>query len=722
VTAEAARTMHEARFPEWMRSQTFVACVVLTTALLFFRVVWDIPDGILIQGAIFGGLSSLIALGLALVWRANRVINFAAGDLGAVPVAFAAALALGTFGFNWWVAGAVGVLAALALGFLVETLLVRRFFRSPRLILTVATIGIAQVLTGLALFIPRWFDLARAPGSRIPQPFDVTIEIAPVIFGGGYITAAITIPLVFVALGAFMRFSRIGIAIRASAQRADRAVSLGIPIHRINTTVWILAALLSFVALYLRASVVGVPIGQVLGPAILLRALAAAVIGRMDHMPTIAIAGIGIGVLEQSVVWHWGRTAYVDPVLFLVVMAALFLVPGGSGRRVDDDTVSTWRATREIRPIPRELRKLPEVRYGRWALGAVIALFVVTLPLWLGAGELHLASLIVLFAIVAVSLVVLTGWAGQVSLGQMGFVGIGAAVGGAVTDRLGWDLAFAMITAGIVGAVVAMVVGLPALRRRGLTLAVMTLAFALMVSSYLLNRTFFGEVSDRNWLPGRRVERVPILGGIDVTTETQFFFLALVALGIAILMVQGVRNSRTGRALIAIRENERAAEAFGVHARRTTLVAFAFSGFLAAFAGSLFVHHQGALSPSAFAPEQSLQVFAMVVIGGLGSVPGAILGAVYVRGAQWYLPIQWQFLATGAGLLLVLLVLRGGLGGALADLRDMALRFIARRRGIVVPSLLADVRVEEPEPTPTFENAHEIVEENAGNAMPEHAP
>ena len=717
----AARTTR-ADVRDRLRSEPVIACLVLAGGLAFFNVVWDVPTGVLVQGAIFGALSSLIALGIALIWRANRIINFAAGDLGAAPVAFAGALMLGSFGFNWWVAGAVGVVSAVVLGFLVEVLVVRRFFRAPRLILAVATIGIAQILTGLALFIPRWFDLANAAGSRVPQPFDAAIEIAPVRFGASYIVAAIAIPLIFVALAAFFRLSRIGIAIRGSAERADRAATLGIPIHRINTIVWVLAALLSFVALYLRSGVIGLPIGQVLGPAILLRALAAAVIGRMENMPTIAIAAIGIGVLEQSVVWHWGRTAYIDPVLFLVVMAALFLVPGGSGRRVGDDDVSTWRATREIRPIPRELARLTEVRLARWALAAGIAIFVLTLPLWLSEGELNLASLIVIFGIVAVSLVVLTGWAGQVSLGQMGFVGIGAAVGGAVTDRLGWDLAIAIIIAGLVGGVVAMVIGLPALRRRGLTLAVMTLAFALMVSSYVLNRSYFGEVSDRDWLPGRRVERVPILGGIEVASEAQFFFLTVVALAVAILMVRGVRRSRTGRALIAIRENERAAESFGINAKRTTLAAFGFSGFLAAYAGALFVHQQNSLSATAFAPEQSLQVFAMVVIGGLGSVPGAILGAVYVRGAQWYLPYQWQFLATGAGLLLVLLVLPGGLGGALADLRDVVLRWIARRRGIVVPSLLADVRVEEPH-IPVDE-AHAVVEEadEAVDAIPEHTP
>jgi branched-chain amino acid transport system permease protein len=110
-------------------------------------------------------------------------------------------------------------------------------------------------------------------------------------------------------------------------------------------------------------------------------------------------------------------------------------------------------------------------------------------------------------------------------------------------------------------------------------------------------------------------------------------------------------------------------------------------------AGALFVHQQSGLSAEPFLPQRSLDLFSMVVIGGLGSLPGAVLGATYVRSADFFLPAGWQFLASGAGLLLVLLVLPSGLGGLLADLRDGALRWLARRRNLVVPSLLADVRV-----------------------------
>ena len=277
---------------------------------------------------------------------------------------------------------------------------------------------------------------------------------------------------------------------------------------------------------------------------------------------------------------------------------------------------------------------------------------------------------------------VLTGWGGEISLGQMAFVAIGAAVGGSITARWGWDLGFGLLGAGLVGAAVATLIGLPVLRRRGLTIAVITLSFSLMTTAWLLNPQFFGEGARFDWLPPARIDRTDLFGFIDLHTETRYYFLCLVALGLAIVAVRGIRRSRTGRVLIATRENERATSAYGVNTRRSTLVAFAISGFLAAFAGALFVHHQNGLQLDTYSASESLVVFAMVVIGGLGSIPGALLGALYVRGVTWALPVDWQIFATGAGLLVVLLVFPGGLGAAFADLRDVLLRRVARRRGL----------------------------------------
>ncbi len=671
--------------------------LVLAAAVIAFAAgAWGVPSGVLVQGVIIGALTSLLALGLALVWRANRVINFAAGDLGGAPTTLAVLLAISTVAANWWVALVAGLAAALVIGAAVEFLLVRRFSNSPRLVLSVATIGIAQVLAAGTLLLPRYFTLT---GRSIPEPFNLHLTISPITFRGADLVALATVPIVLVGLALFLRRSDVGIAIRAGADRADRAASLGIPIRRLQTVVWVLATVLGFLAIYLRSSILGPPIGSVpaggigpavLGPALLLRALAAAVIGRMERLPTIVGAAVVLGIVEQSVVWHWHEPAYIDPVLFVVVILGVLATGGTSIGRVRSGEVSTWQAAREVRPVPRELRRLREVRGAKVVLAVVVTAVLVAVPGYLSASKLNLAAAIVIFGIIGVSLVVLTGWAGQVSLGQVAFVGIGAAVSGAVTARLGWDLSLGLLVAGLTGAIVAMVVGLPAVRRRGLTLAVTSLAFALMTSEYLLNQTFFGPGTTLDWLPSSRIARPALFGVIDIDTDTRFYYLCLIGLALAIALAYGLRRSRTGRAIIAVRENERAAEAFGISARRLTLFALAFSGFLAAFAGALFVYQQSGLDTSPYQPSASLEVFAMAVIGGLGSIPGALIGATYVRGVDYFLPSEWQILATGAGLLAVLLVLPGGLGAALADGRDVLLRRLARRRSIVVGSFADD--------------------------------
>jgi ABC-type branched-subunit amino acid transport system ATPase component/ABC-type branched-subunit amino acid transport system permease subunit len=359
---------------------------------------------------------------------------------------------------------------------------------------------------------------------------------------------------------------------------------------------------------------------------------------------------------------------------------------------------STWRAVREPRPVPRELARLPEVRWTGWALVVIIAAALVVLPAFLGESRTNLAAVALIYAVIALSLVVLTGWAGEISLGQMAFVGIGAAVAGSFTARLGWDLGVGLLGAGIVGALVATLIGLPVLRRRGLTIAVITLSFSLMTTAWLLNPQFFGEGARFDWLPPSRIERPDLFGIVDVSSETRYYFLCLVALGLAILAVRGIRRARSGRVLVAVRENELAVSAYGVNPRSNTLIAFAISGFLAAFAGALFVHHQNGIQLDSYSAGESLVVFAMVVIGGLGSIPGALLGALYVRGVTWVLPVDWQILATGAGLLVVLLVFPGGLGAAFADLRDAFLRRVAVRRGIAAFGTPSATQREAPRP------------------------
>jgi branched-chain amino acid transport system permease protein len=263
-------------------------------------------------------------------------------------------------------------------------------------------------------------------------------------------------------------------------------------------------------------------------------------------------------------------------------------------------------------------------------------------------------------------------------------VAVGAVVGAIATATWQVDLSLALIAAGLAGAVVAVVVGLPALRLSGLFLAVTTLSFSLACSNYLLNR------KEQSWIPRDVVEARPLFKRFDLTSEAAMYEFVLVVVVLGFLAVAGISRSRTGRVLRAVRDNERGAAAYSISVVRAKLTAFAISGFLAAVAGCLLVHVNGSYTEKPFVVSESLGVFTAAVVGGLGSLPGALLGALFLNGGQWVLSDEWRLLPSALGVLFVLLALPGGLGGLLYRWRDAALRSLATSRGIVVPSLVAD--------------------------------
>jgi ABC-type branched-subunit amino acid transport system ATPase component/branched-subunit amino acid ABC-type transport system permease component len=657
---------------------------------VFVGILYPAPMPILFLGIVLGSLSALVAMGLVLIYRANRIVNFAQGDLGGVASVLAASLIVGPK-WGFFPAVIVGLITAVAIGAITERTFIRRFAKAPRLILTVATIGIQQIFAGIQLALPKLFDYDIAP--QPPAPWQLRWEWFPVTFNAGHVLILIVVPLVTIGLIAFFRYTDVGIAVRAQAESQDRAALLGIPVKRIGTLVWMIAAGMSGLGVLLRLPIQGVQIGAVLGPSLMLRALAAAVIGRMESLPVTFGAALVLGMVEQAVLFVTGRTIIVDAVMFFVIIAALLFQRRQKLSRADDAGVSTWAAIREVRPIPRELAKLPEVRWALVVGGVLIAAFLLFAPLAMSEGTINLFGVGLIGAMIIVSLVILTGWSGQISLGHLSFVAFGAAVAGSLAQQ-GKDFFLSLIVAALVGAGIAMAVGIPALRIRGLFLAVTTLAFAVTTGTYFLNEEFFP------WLvpdPGVRVLRpTAVFDKFNFESEHTFYYFLLLMMLLVIGAVWSLRHSRTGRALVAVRDNSRAAQAYGINRVRAELTAFGLAGFLAALAGGVFVYHQHGISRSVLETPGNLRVFSIAVIGGLGSIPGALFGAAYQTFLD-YSPFtrvpESQYFASGAGLLFILLVFPAGLGGLLYDIRDSLLRRVARRREIVVPSLLADVRV-----------------------------
>jgi branched-chain amino acid transport system permease protein len=325
------------------------------------------------------------------------------------------------------------------------------------------------------------------------------------------------------------------------------------------------------------------------------------------------------------------------------------------------------------------------------ALGGAVLVPAVT-----GNSQVFLCSLILVYAVIALSITILTGWAGQLSLGQFGLVAVGALLAARWGQHL--SLPLLLLTAGCVTAVLAIVVGLPALRLRGLYLAVTTLGFAVVVPGWLLSQPHLG-------LPNPASTRVlrPTLLGLHLAPERANYFLCLVVLVLAIVACSNVRRSAVARAFIAVRDNESAAAAVGVRVVITKLTAFAMAGFLAGVAGVLYALTQQRIGVDKFDPFQSILVVAMVVIGGMGSIRGGVLGAVYLLGIPALLGTTSStalqqtagFLTGGLGLLVFLLYLPGGLVGLLDRVGDALARQLAKG-GRVVPLSAIDVPLDAP--------------------------
>ena len=677
-----------------------VANAIAAVILFAFgvRLLWPAPIGVMVQGLVIGGLTALIAFGLALVYRSNRIINFAQGDLGGVPASLAVLLILDS-GWPYPIAFGAAIVSAIMLGAVVEFLFVRRFRKAPRLILTVVTIGIAQLLAFIAFMTPGWLGVKGLP-DQVRTPFSGwEIEVLGDKITGDYIVAAVVVVVLVAALGAFFRFTRMGIAIRASAENADRALRLGIPVDRVSMVAWTIAGFFSVVTVFLRSPLVGLPLGGLASAGILLFALTSAVIGRMESIPMALAGGIAIGVMDQSSVYKTGRSDLAIALMLIIILAALFLQKTGLSR-AHDTGVSSFRAVKENRPIPLELRHLPEVRFAKLGVAAFVVIAALTAPIYLGT-ELGKGSLVVISAIVAVSLVVLTGWAGQISLGQFAFTGIGASVAGGLAANQNMDFFATLIIGGLAGAFVAVLIGLPALRVQGLFLAVTTLAFAAATDSYLLKpNQFFGKLL----LPdeGNSIFRPVLWGRVslgDPLNETPYYYFCLVFLALAIVAAMSFRRNRSGRVLIALRDNSRAASSYGVNVARNRLAAFAVSGFLAAIAGVLYAYQTLSIDAGSYGPSRSIFIFAAAVIGGISSIGGAVLGVVVVQGITYFedrIGIDFLgLLVTGPGLILVLYTLPGGFAEGLFRIRDSFLRWVAAKHEIHVPSLVADRRVDE---------------------------
>jgi ABC-type branched-subunit amino acid transport system ATPase component/ABC-type branched-subunit amino acid transport system permease subunit len=671
----------------------------------------DLSAGIAVSGLLLGLTYGVLAVGLVLIFRASRVVNLAHVEVGAFGAALMARMVVDG-GVPWFVALPVALAIGAAIGAVVELVVVRRLASSPPVVLLVATLGVAQLLLVAQIALP---DVAEQ-GRPFPLPFDRTVVLGTVVLDAAGFLALGLIPAAVVVLALFLDRTPTGLAVRAAADNRDAAELAGISIRRVSTLVWALAGGLAVLTVVLANGLLRTRVGDVdvgFGPGLLLRALAAALIGRFVSLPLALAGGVAIGIADALLQVNLpGRTGYLDAGLFVLVLLLVLYRALRDGRQAVGADATSLAVLTPDRPLPAGLRGTwwaPRIGLLGWTVAGLAALTVPALGL--DAGDLAAATRVPLFAILGLSLVILTGWAGQLSLGQIAFYGLGAFTAAALVQR-GVPFPAAVAEATVVGVLAALVIGLPALLVRGLFLAITTLAFAVAAFGAVFQADFLvGESKVATLEPGT-------LLGLDLRDGLTYYYLCLGALLLCALLVAGLRRSGIGRSIIAVRSNADRASALTLSPTVAKLTAFGLSGGLAAFAGALFAGLQRSISYTQFPVFDSLTVVALVMIGGVGSVAGAVLGAVYVLG----IPALFgggdiaTLLTSSLGLLVLLLYLPGGLRSLLLLGRDAALAGLAGRRPVDqepvaarAPATLAGREPRAAVPGPALEARHVTV-------------
>jgi sulfate-transporting ATPase len=554
-----------------------------------------------------GSLYALSSQGLLIVYRGSGVLNFAHGAIGMVGAFIWWDLSY-RHGYSFGTAMVIGVLCSAAVGALVQLLVMRPLRRAAPLVRLVATLGVLIVLQSIATLrygTDTQIIKSTLPTSQVTIIGDATVSADRLILLG--IAAVLT-----VALWALYRYSTFGIGTTAVAGNQRAAAALGWSPNLIATANWALGSALAGVAAILIAPIVQLQVGTM--TTLTLASMSAALVAQFRSFPVAFLAGIGIGAAQTVLARYVNTPGLADSLPFAVIVAVLII----SGTSL---------------PVRGYfLQRLPSVGTGRVqlryvlpaVLAAVLVIALVSAP-WLDAIAITLSA-----ALVLLSIVVLTGYTGQISLAQFALAGVGAYFAGRLVAAQGWEFAPAAVVGMLAAIPVGALFALPAVKTRGITLAVVTLGLGTTLELMVFNNPdLTGGYS------GTNIGDAHLLG-LDVDSAAHPARWAFVCLGVflvAALAVANLRRGRTGRRLLAVRTNERAAAALGIGVPATKLYAFAISAGIAALGGILIAFKSSSIVYTSFAGIESITYVGYAVIGGLGYVVGPLLGAGLVPGA-----------------------------------------------------------------------------------------
>jgi branched-chain amino acid transport system permease protein len=635
----------------------------------------------LVAGIGAGAVSALLGLGLVLTARGSGVVNFGYGALAGwcayvyydlranaryplfIPgpwrdISFGKDAEMTTFS-----AVALTLATAALLGWLAYFFIFRALRNAPILASVVASVGMLLVLQGMigVRFDSTSINLPKVlPGGVL----HLTDTILVAVDGLWLLAIAIGLAAVLIVLS---RYTRTGLAIRAASESEKGALLLGFAPDRLGMITWVVSALIAGVV-----GIVAAPLFELtplLFTQLLIPALGAALIGRFMSFGWTVAAGLAIGMaqsvlspLQTHISWI-PRVGARDGLVFLAIVGAMVVL----GKRLPTrGSVSTGR----MPPVAAGIVRAP------LALGGAVAVavgFIVLPDAW---GLALLTSAI--FCGLALSLVVLTGYMGQISLAQMAIAGIAGFSLSRLAERFHVPFPLAPILAALVATVFGVLVGVPALRVRGVNLAIVTLAGGIAIQEFVFkNPSFVGDVTTG----GAKVPN-PKLFGLDLGLRNatdpyrpHFGVFVTVVVAVLALLVANIRRSNTGRRLLAARSNERAAAGVGIGIASTKLLAFAMSSFIAGIAGTLIAYRFGSISDASFGFFASLTLLAFAYLGGISSVSGAIIAGVLAADGIGFKLLnsawaklhvdfgKWQLLVGAIGLVITAVQNPAGIAG-----------------------------------------------------------
>lgn len=639
----------------------------------------------LLLGTGAGAMIAALALGLVITFQGSGVVNFAFGAMTMWVVYVYADLREGAYpfpipglpdryhfdddvGFAW--ALTLALLTAALLGLIVYFLVFKPLDKAPALAKVVASVGLLVMFTTL---VERRFEKTNIRVSEILPREPVELWDGVTVPRTGLWLAAITV-LVAALLWGYSRFTRLGLVVRASAENEKGAILLGYSPTFLAAFSFVLAGVVSGFIAILFAPMIQLS-STVFTFGYLIPAIGAALVGSFRYIvPTVA-TGLAIGMVQSSFTklqvdlsWFPDYGAR-EGLPFLVI---IFVMVMAGEKLPSRESIDDW--------------KLPTVPPARVTPASVVVPVALAIAGLVFLGPLWRAAIMttVIATVLALSFVVLSGFAGQTSLAQLAFSGVAGFSLSKLAVAGGVPFPIAPLLAALLAAAFGILVGLPVLRLRGTNLAIVTLAGGVAIAEFLFkNPNFVGDASTG----GAQIPN-PSLGGWDFglvlgtkSSRPVFGIFLVVVTTILGLLVAALRASGTGRRMLAVRSNERAASAVGINVVTVRLLAFAISAFIAGVAGTLIGYRFGAVSDSSFGVIASLTAIAVAYLGGVTSVSGAVTaGVVATSGVAFFTTSRlfdsfgaWEVYIGGIFLILTAILnpegIAGGIRAQVADAR-----------------------------------------------------